>query len=195
MAGVLRGMYWGIKHAYRNHNREVKLLFGDHAQKFGYVRMIMDYGNARFFPGDILSWHWYSPSFGRFTEPLVPGNNATRPSAYAASFGKDIWITEIGREEKVPPTYGVLGGSSSNLWNENQNWKLQSDELMSALYEMVSVPQVKGIFVYELYDGAPHLTGYPLAERVSQGFHGLVNFGGYRKDAFHMYRNFIANYP
>jgi hypothetical protein len=194
MAGVLRGLYWGVKDTYSARNASTKILFGDLWIHFGYVRKLMAVGGANFLPADILSWHWYTPSFGSFTQPLKGNNPATAPASYAASFGKDIWMTEVGREIKVavsPTEWAPVGGSADNPYNGNENWASQSSELMSQLNNLVTVPQIKGIFVYQLFDENRSFVNASTAQKSSQAFHGLFNADGYRKTAFYTYRDFI----
>jgi hypothetical protein len=203
MAGVLRGLHWGIHDAYKAHGSTTSVLFGDTWTHFGYIRKIMSVGGANFFPGDVLSWHWYTPSFNGprgFTMPLVPGDVTTRPSAYAASFGKDIWMTEVGREIKVKTSasdYLPVGGSADNPYNGNENWSYQARQLQSQLEELMTVPQVKAIFVYELYDENITFSNASVAEKSSQAFFGLLNAypSQQRKTAFYTYRDFIGSHP
>jgi hypothetical protein len=196
MAGVLRGLYWGIKDTYKDKNKEVKILFGDVWRAFGYIEKIKAVGGENFFPGDILSWHWYTPSFGSFTKPFKNQWDVTRsPYDYAASIRPglaaagtkiDIWMTEVGREDCpkdvkngcAPPK---VGGSAMNRWNPDENWSVQSAEMTSLLQSLVGsdVPQIKAIFAYELYDKYLDKKDLTLDEKTypeftSQGFYGLV---------------------
>ena len=212
MAGVLRGMYWGVKNAYKARGKSVTLLFGDTWAHFGYVRKIMSVRNANFFPGDVLSWHWYSPSFNNsskgFTTPLIPGYSNTIPAILAKGFGKDIWMTEIGREDKqrlANGTYRPIGGSAVNVTSPDQNWSFQATELQALLNDLITIPEIKAIFVYQLYDEKYTFATSSMELRSSQAYYGLVAIDGlnmqenninyYTKDAFITYKNFIRVHP
>ena len=211
MAGMLRGLYWGIKNAYKA-PATTQILFGDLWIHFGYVQKLKEVRGAQFLPADILSWHWYAPRFGSFTAPLVAGDRTTSPAAYASRFGKKIWVTEIGREDKAiqDGKEFPIGGSATNLYNTNQNWAYQADALMGELNDLVGEPAVTGIFVYQLYDETLKLQKAPLLEKVSQEYHGLVSgeilstpvpagqlpkVARYRKNAFYTYRDYIRSHP
>ncbi len=183
MAGVLRGLYWGIKDSYRANGQSTNILFGDMWLHFGYVKKIMAVRGDNFFPGDMLAWHWYTPNFGGFTTPLVAGDDRTKPSAYAASFGKDIWMTEVGREGSVQ---GHAAGGSA------EGEQAQSSELEREVADLLTVPQVKGIFVYELYDEADKFKNADPNEKMSQAYYGLVTSEKKRKLAFYTYKNIIS---
>jgi hypothetical protein len=211
--GAAFGMYWGIKAAYDDGRAAGKTtivpqtLLGTGFRHWGLLKKIQNTNNWNFLPCDIIAWHWYNPSHGKFNaainDPLSASNgrypiDCLNDFKKADGTPKDIWITELGREEKVNG-YNLVG---SCVWYvnpeaaNNQNWPLHASNLESGISDLKGYSNVKAIFVYELIDSAATFSASDDATRASTVFHGLVSYlnAGILKDAFYSFRNKISEY-
>lgn len=204
IAGALNGAYQGLKDAYsaaRSAGTTTitpQCLYGATWRHWGLLHRIKDYNNLNFLPCDIISWHWYTPSFGALTARITTGGSAYRtPVECLNDFKKheaptepmDIWITESGRSENLPG-FGFVGGSCTSTVNPaaNQNFALQASELSSEISDLKSVPSIKAIFVYELFNST---TTFGTAN-AAEAYFGLVTaLDGTPKNAFWGYQNAV----
>jgi hypothetical protein len=117
-------------------------------------------------PFDVYGYHWYSEM----------GNFAAEVLAHLPDPDKDIWITEANRRNTE---------DSLNDPAEQAEW------ITGFARELLAIPRVKALFIYELYDepafGARDESYYGLVRCTDTGCLGP----GELKSGFHAYRSVI----
>ena len=206
----LNGAYNGLKDAYAiartagTTTITPKMLYGAAWRHWGLLKKIQIANGATPVPWDVLSWHWYTPSFGGFTAVITTSGSSSygrTPVQCLSDFRKqnapgepmDIWITEVGRSLHIAG-YGPVGGSCTSYVNPatSQDWALQATELAATIDDLKTVPSVKAIIVYEMYDEPQVFTGN---DAPPEAYFGLVtSLNGTRKNAFFTYQSKIVSY-
>jgi hypothetical protein len=202
------GSYQGIQDAYTAGRKAgtttitPKVLIGMCYRHWGLLAKIQAYNNG-VLPCDMISWHWYGPNYGGFNTAITSGttndNNRT-PAACLGDFKSktnptqpmDVWITETNRSQNVGA--GVLeNGSVSNnaTPKTSQDWAAEATAVQQNIDSFKTVPSVKGIFVYELFD-EPLADSSSTAYLADEGYFGLITgLNGTMKNAFYTYQTEI----
>jgi len=107
---------------------------------------------------DIIGVHWYSGA-GNIDTPINDGKSVLD---HLGAFGKDIWITEANR----------MHGSSGETPSDSQSSSEasphgQSSWIAKYIRDYNELEQIKGFFVYELYDDAN-------LDDVGEAHYGLI---------------------
>lgn len=211
--GALNGAYDGLRSAYAAARTagttqvKPRILYGATWRHWGLLSKIQIANGAAGVPWDIISWHWYTPSFGDFTATITSTSSASYgrspveclndfKSKSSPSEPMDIWITEMGRSQNISGQ-GFVGGSATSVTNPtaNQNWALQSSELQSEIDDLVVAPGVKAVIVYELFDEPGTFAPYGTSALAAEGYFGLVTgLGGTKKNAFYGFQAKVAEY-
>lgn len=206
IASGLKGAYQGIKDAYATGRLSglttitPQILYGATFRHWGLLTKIQNYNGS--LPCDIISWHWYGPSYGSFNTPIVDPNsisNGRSPADCLNDFKShinpnqpmDIWITETNRSASV--SGHLLNGSvaSNATPKTSQDWVAEAQAIQTNIDSFKSVPTVKGIFVYELLD-EPLADGGSTSLLASEGYFGLVTkLNGTLKNAFYTFQTEI----
>ena len=205
IASGMDGAYDGIKDAYAAGRKAgettitPKVLIGMCFRHWGLLAKIQAYNDGTL-PCDVISWHWYGPNYGAFNgvinDPKSVANGRT-PAACLGDFKSntdltqpmDVWITETDRSQAITGG-GLLNGSvaANAAPATSQDWAAQAFAIQTNIDSFKTVPSVKAIFVYELFDEtiADKTTTSLLA---SQGYFGLVTgLNGTLKNAFYTYQ-------
>lgn len=211
---ALNGAYDGLKAAYSAARQSglttitpALLSPGTAYRHWGLLTRIKNANGTQPVPWDILSWHWYTPSFGDFTAIITDASSPSygkSPVQCLNEFSQratpgmpmDIWITECGRSQNIPGS-GFVGGSATSRTNPaaSQDWELQALELEDEIADLASVPSVKAIVVYELFNETALYAGKSAGAQAEQAYFGLVTgLGGTRKDAYYTFQSIIADY-
>jgi len=119
---------------------------------------------------DITAWHWYSEQ-GDITHAC--GTLCYNVIGTLQSFGKPIWINEVGMRPDFPGTPDQAGTFMAN-------------SMMGALLAIAPQYNIQSLQVYELYDDPP----------TGQGPYGIMlNDGVTKKPTYAAVKNFIATNP
>jgi hypothetical protein len=207
-AAGLQGAYDGIKQAYTDGRSAgtttitPQCLMGMCYRHWGLLAKIQAYDGE--LPCDIISWHWYGPSYGDFSAPMsAPGqwDDGRTPAACLADFKSktdptkpmDVWITETNRTEKIS---GVLyNGSTGSLTAPTtvQNMAGEATAIQGTCDSFKKCANVKGVFAYELYDETKVYAG-DTKGLASFGYYGLITkLNGTRKPAFTTFQTEISS--
>ncbi len=119
---------------------------------------------------DITAWHWYSEQ-GDITHAC--GIRCYNVVGTLLSFGKPIWINEVGMRPDFPGTV-------------DQAATYMANDMMGRLLSIAPQYNIQSIQVYELYDDPP----------TGQGPYGIMlNDGVTKKPVYTALKNFIAANP
>lgn len=148
LLAVLRGMSAGVRAACSPSRQKcnIGVNSGGWIHWWWFERLLQDKLDF-----DFVAYHWYSE--------MGDMNNAGGEDVWAklASFGKDIWITELDRR----------GGSSSRAPCTHPICKMDQPTYLNHEVELLvnlsrnGSNQLKAIFVYELYDEPHQGNPYP----------------------------------
>ena len=198
------GAYQGVLDAYTAGRKAglttitPKVMIGMCYRHWGLLAKMQAYDNG-VLPCDMISWHWYGPNYGNFngviTNPGAPDNGRT-PAACLGDFKSktnptqpmDIWMTETNRSQY---SNGVLlNGSVANNATPatSQDWAAEASAIQANVDSFKTVPSVKGVFVYELFD-EPKNDSTSTEYLAEEGYFGLVTgLNGTLKNAFYTYQ-------
>lgn len=211
---ALNGAYDGLKAAYSAARQSglttitpSLLSPGTAYRHWGLLTKIKNANGTQPVPWDILSWHWYTPSYGDFSSTITDASSPSYgkspvqclnefPQKSNPAAPMDIWITECGRSQNIPGS-GFVGGSATSRTNPaaSQDWALQAQELEDEIADLATVPTVKAIIVYELFDETSLYAGKSAGAQAEQAYFGLVTgLGGTRKDVYYVFRSIIEDY-
>ncbi|SAK65937.1 hypothetical protein AWB76_03735 [Caballeronia temeraria] len=119
---------------------------------------------------DITAWHWYSEQ-GDITHAC--GTLCYNVIGTLQSFGKPIWINEVGIRPTFPGTADQVATFMSN-------------NMLGALLAIAPQYNIQSLQVYELYDDPP----------TGEGPYGIVlDDGVTKKPVYTAIKNFIATNP
>ena len=200
----LNGAYHGIKDTYAaarsrgDTDITPRILYGCCYHHWGLLTKIEQANGG--LPCDIISWHWYEPNCGMFVAPIHDAKsscNGRSPAECLAEFKShedpakpmDVWITELNRSVKTPA--GYLNGSVSDSGPQGQDWPAEAQEIGVAIEDVKHAPNVKAIFVYELFDETLADRSDPKRLRSEGSFGLMTGLTGKHKDAFYTYQNEI----
>jgi len=125
VAAYLQGMEEGIKSI----KPEAKTIVNSAGWlHYGYYQLLKE-NNVNY---DILGYHWYSFT-DSYSRDFGEGNNM---NIIRNRFSKPIWLTEINRAD----------GSRGDYYNN------QARLMERFIEDLNNHPQIKGFFIYELYD-------------------------------------------
>jgi hypothetical protein len=208
IASGLQGAYDGVKQAYADGRASGKTtitpqcLIGMCFRHWGLLAKIQAYDGE--LPCDIISWHWYGPTYGDFNAPVsAPGQPDDGRSAAAclADFKSktnpaqpmDVWITETNRSQVINGSF--YNGSTGSLTTPrtSQDFADEATALKATCDSFKKAANVKAVFAYELYDEvlADQSTTALLA---SQGYFGLITgLNGTKKAAFTTFQTEISS--
>jgi hypothetical protein len=209
---ALNGAHDGLRDAYADARAAgtttitPQMLFGATWRHWGLLKKIQSANGSTPVPWDVISWHWYTPKFQKFTAIISDASsssNGRTPVACLNEFKKksdpsqpmDIWITEMGRSQHT--SKGAVGGSCTAVTDHanSQNWALQAQELELEIDDLVSVSSVKAIIVYEMFDELLNHASSGEAAKAAKGYFGLITgLDGTRKIAFYGYKTKISQY-
>jgi len=204
IASGLTGADQGIKDAYTAGRKSglttitPQVLIGATYRHWGLLSKIQTYDNGTL-PCDIISWHWYGPVIGSFTAPINDPDSVSNGRTPAQCLGDfksptnpsqpmDIWITETDRMQESG-TAMLNGSVASNATPKtSQDWAAQASAIQTNIDGIKTVPSVKAIFVYELFD-EPKADSSSTALLASEGYFGLITgLNGTLKNGFYTYQ-------
>jgi len=120
---------------------------------------------------DITSWHWYSEQGS--IEHACGGTGCYNVIGVLQSFGKPIWMTEVGMRPDFPGTQREAGA-------------YLADNMLGALLAIAPKYDIESLQIYELYDDPPG----------GEGAYGIMqNDARTPKPAWTAVREFIWTHP
>ncbi|SAK77513.1 hypothetical protein AWB80_04645 [Caballeronia pedi] len=120
---------------------------------------------------DITAWHWYSEQGD--IRNACGGTGCYNVIGTLQSFGKPIWINEVGMRPDFPGT-------------PDQAATYMANNMMGALLAIAPQYNIQSLQVYELYDDPP----------TGQGPYGIMlNDGVTKKPTYAAVKNFVAANP
>ncbi|WP_244197725.1 lipopolysaccharide biosynthesis protein [Caballeronia ptereochthonis] len=172
--GIIRGMIAGIKSV----DPAGKIIIGGNTwMHYGFDQMLANGTQPDGTNGhpvvtwDITAWHWYSEQGD--IRHACGGSGCYDVIGTLKSFGKPIWINEVGIRPDFP---GTPDQAATFLYND----------MLNALMSIAPQYDIESLQVYELYDDPP----------TGQGPYGIMlNDGTTHKPDYAAVRNFIAAKP
>ena len=172
--GVIRGLIAGIKSL----DQQGKIVIGGNTwMHYGFDVMLANGTQPDGTTGhptvtwDITAWHWYSEQ-GDITN-ACGGTGCYNVIGTLKSFGKPIWINEVGIRPDFP---GTLQQAADYL----------SNNMLGALRSISAQYGITSLQVYELYDDPPD----------GEGPYGIMlNDGITPKPAYAAFKSFVAANP
>jgi hypothetical protein len=195
LAWSITGLYYGIHAAYNAAGKTPpKILITSGAWRtWGSLDMFKTELNG-WLPGDIISWHWYSDC-GSFTAPINDAQSASNgksPYNVLKSYGKDIWITECGRQEAVNQSNQVVHYGGSMTSSGTEDTVKQATETVTVVNNLLQTG-VKAVFFYNLYDETTTFASASYKNAIA--YHGAIRKqNGAFKDVFYSFRNMIVKW-
>ena len=138
IASGLDGAYDGVRHAYADGRAAgtttitPQCLIGMCYRHWGLLARMQEY-NGGLLPCDIISWHWYGPTYGDFNTPCNAPGQADNGRSHRRVPGRlqeqdqpakpmDVWITETNRSQVINGQF--YDGSTGNLTapQTGQDW-------------------------------------------------------------------------
>jgi hypothetical protein len=173
--GVIRGMIAGIKSL----DTTGKIVIGGNTwMHYGFDVMLANGTQPDGTSGhpvvtwDVTAWHWYSEQ-GDITN-ACGGTGCYNVISVLHSFGKPIWINEVGLRPWYPS--GTPEQAAAFL----------SNNMLGALLAIAPQYDIESLQVYELYDDPPG----------GEGPYGIMlNDGKTPKPAYYALKDFIAAHP
>ncbi|SAK99576.1 hypothetical protein AWB78_05805 [Caballeronia calidae] len=172
--GVIRGLIAGIKSV----DSQGKIIIGGNTwMHYGFDVMLANGTQPDGTSGhpvvtwDITAWHWYSEQGD--IRNACGGTGCYNVIGTLQSFGKPIWINEVGMRPYFPGT-------------PDQAATYMANNMMGALLAIAPQYNIQSLQVYELYDDPP----------TGQGPYGIMlNDGQTKKPVYTAVRNFVATNP
>jgi hypothetical protein len=172
--GVIRGMIAGIKSV----DPHGKIVIGGNTwMHYGFDVMLANGTQPDGTSGhpvvtwDVTAWHWYSEQGD--IRHTCGGTGCYNVIGTLASFGKPIWINEVGMRPWFAGTAEESGGYLAN-------------GMIGALLAIAPQYNIQSLQVYQLYDDPA----------TGEGPYGIMlNDGRTPKPAYAAVRNFIARHP
>jgi hypothetical protein len=172
--GIIRGMIAGIKSV----DPAGKIIIGGNTwMHYGFDQMLANGTQPDGTSGhpavtwDITAWHWYSEQGD--IRHACGGSGCYDVIGTLRSFGKPIWINEVGIRPDFP---GTPDQAATFLYND----------MLNALLSIAPQYGIQSLQVYELYDDPP----------TGQGPYGIMlNDGTTHKPDYAALENFVAANP
>ncbi|WP_232519291.1 glycoside hydrolase 5 family protein [Caballeronia insecticola] len=172
--GVIRGMIAGIKSI----DPAGKIVIGGNTwMHFGFDVMLANGTQPDGTSGhpvvtwDVTAWHWYSEQGD--IRHACGGTGCYDVIGTLKSFGKPIWLNEVGMRPAFPGTPDEAAAFLAN-------------NMLGALLAIAPQYDIESLQVYQLYDDPPS----------GEGPYGIMlNDGVTPKPAFGAVKNFIATHP
>ena len=169
--GVIRGLIAGIKSV----DAAGKIIIGGNTwMHYGFDVMLANGTQPDGTSGhpvvtwDITAWHWYSEQGD--IRHACGGTGCYNVIGTLKSFGKPIWINEVGMRPDFPGT-------------PDQAATFMANNMMGALLAIAPEYDIESLQVYELYDDPP----------TGEGPYGIMlNDGATQKPVYAAVKNFIA---
>ena len=208
IASGLQGAYDGVKQAYTDGRASglttitPQCLIGMCFRHWGLLAKIQAYDGD--LPCDIISWHWYGPTYGDFNAPvnaLGQPDNGRSAAACLADFKSktnptqpmDVWITETNRSQVINGSF--YNGSTGSLTTPktSQDFAAEATALQATCDSFKKAANVKAVFAYELYDEVL-ADSSSTSLLASQGYFGLITgLNGTKKTAFTTFQTEISS--
>jgi hypothetical protein len=205
IASGLDGAYDGVKDAYAAGRTAgtttitPQVMIGMCYRHWGLLAKIQAY-NDGVLPCDLISWHWYGPTYGDFNTPVnAPGSfdNGRTPAACLADFKSktdptkpmDVWMTETNRSLQIATGVFLNGSTASNSApSTSQDWASEATAIQNNIESFKKASNVKAVFVYELYDETK-ADNASVSLLANQGYFGIITgLNGTKKNAFYTYQ-------
>lgn len=172
--GIIRGMIAGIKSV----DPAGKIIIGGNTwMHYGFDQMLASgtqpdgTGGHPVVTWDITAWHWYSEQGDM--RHACGGSGCYDVIGTLKSFGKPIWINEVGIRPDFPGT-------------PDQAATFLSSDMLGTLLSIAPQYDIESLQMYELYDDPP----------TGQGPYGvMLNDGTTQKPEYAAFKNFIAAHP
>jgi hypothetical protein len=172
--GVIRGLIAGIK----SRDSQGKIVIGGNTwMHYGFDIMLANGTQPDGTSGhpkvtwDVTAWHWYSEQ-GDITN-ACGGTGCYNVIGTLKSFGKPIWINEMGVRPYFPGT-------------QQQAADFLANNMLGALKAISAQYGITSLQVYELYDDPPG----------GEGPYGIMlNDGKTPKPAYAAFKSFVAAHP
>ncbi|MDR5758506.1 lipopolysaccharide biosynthesis protein [Caballeronia sp. LZ035] len=172
--GIIRGMIAGIKSV----DPAGKIIIGGNTwMHYGFDQMLANgtqpdgTGGHPVVTWDITAWHWYSEQGDM--RHACGGSGCYDVIGTLKSFGKPIWINEVGIRPDFPGT-------------PDQAAAFLGSDMLGTLLSIAPQYDIESLQMYELYDDPP----------TGQGPYGvMLNDGTTQKPEYAAFKSFIAAHP
>ncbi|BAO89707.1 putative uncharacterized protein [Caballeronia cordobensis] len=172
--GVIRGLIAGVKSV----DPDGKIIIGGNTwMHYGFDVMLASGTQPDGTSGhpvvtwDITAWHWYSEQGD--IRNACGGTGCYNVIGTLQSFGKPVWINEVGMRPSFPGTADAAAAFMSN-------------NMMGALLAIAPQYNIQSLQVYQLYDDPP----------TGEGPYGIMlNDGLTKKPVYTAVKNFITANP